>query len=205
MLAANCLYNVEPGVKSFMKPTLKILASCVLFALCLDVLADDDVELPTQRLELREWFGVDHPLQIVEFALNAPAPREAGVLMDEVEKPAYDYGSQRISDPGAGHLSVTMSLLSGQPSLLLEEETDLDEAWAMNLYEGVAPDQARYCGHHASAPQFGRMADGKVYPASHERPIMDALVDLQYDHSQMPIPGNFQGGLATLLTWWLKL
>jgi len=104
----------------------------------------------------------------------------------EFDKPPYAYGQVKVSDPGPGYLAVTITMLAGEPSILFEEETDLDEVWAASLYEGLAPDQARYAGHHSSSPRFGHMPDGTIYLPSHARGEVEAAVDLQYQRPQTP-------------------
>src|SRR5262249_13058045 len=108
----------------------------------------------------------------------------------DFEKPLYSYGSLKISDPGSGFLRVTITVLAGQPSILVEEDTDLDEVWAMNLYNGLQPDRAQYRGHYSTDPKFGHLPDGSIYPLSHTRTHSrgepDAIVDLQYKTPQVP-------------------
>jgi len=107
-------------------------------------------------------------------------------LRYEFDKPAYAYGQQKISAPGLGYLAVTVTLVAGAPSILFEEETDLEEVWAANFYEGLAPDRARYCGHHSTNPKFGHLPNGAIYPPSHARGAVEATVDLQFQRSQTP-------------------
>ena len=108
----------------------------------------------------------------------------------DFEKPAYTYGNQKISDSGPGYLAVTLTLLADQPSILIEEETDLEEVWSINFYVGLAPDQAQYQGHHSTDPKLGHMPDGSLYLANHLRKHYrgepDATVDLQYLRPQTP-------------------
>jgi hypothetical protein len=101
-------------------------------------------------------------------------------------KPEYIYGKTRISDAGPGYLAVTMTLLANQPSIFIEEETDVDEVWSLNAYDGVSPNQGRYSGFVASEPRFGHLPDGSVFPADKKHGETEALVDLQYDHPQLP-------------------
>jgi hypothetical protein len=96
------------------------------------------------------------------------------------DKPVYQYGNQIISKAGSGFYSCKIKVEAGQPSFLFEEETDLDIVWAVNLYEGLTPDQARYRGHHSSSVELGREPDGRRYRSTPERGGLDALVDLSY-------------------------
>ena len=76
------------------------------------------------------------------------------------DKPAYAYGRQKLSEAGPGSLTVTMTMEAGQPSVLFEEETDLEEVWAANFCDGLHADQARYSGHAATNPKFGHLLNG---------------------------------------------
>ncbi|MGA2134377.1 MAG: hypothetical protein ABSH50_18960 [Bryobacteraceae bacterium] len=81
---------------------------------------------------------------------------------------------------GAGFYRSTIELQSGQPSILIEDDTDTDLRYALNIYSGLEPDQARYRGHHSTSIDNGREPDGRQYRQSHERPEMDAIRDLDY-------------------------
>ena len=121
---------------------------------------------------------------------------EAGPLKAAVEirylfdKQEYLAGTQKVSDPGHGYLTVRMTLVSGHSSILFEEETNLDEVWAMNVYNNLEPNQAQYKGHHASAAKFGHLSDGSVYPPSHlrndPRGAPDAIVNVEYQRPRPP-------------------
>ncbi len=101
-------------------------------------------------------------------------------------KPDYVYGKTRISDAGPGFLAVTMTLLANQPSIYLEEETDVDEVWTLNAYDGIAPNQGRYSGHASTEPRFGHLPDGSIFPSDKKHGETEAIVDLQYDRPQLP-------------------
>lgn len=96
------------------------------------------------------------------------------------EKPVYDYGSTIISNAGLGYYSFTVKAEAGQPSFVFEEDTDLDMIWALNMHEGLNPDQARYRANLSSSVERGREPDGRKYRPWHERAGLDALVDLKY-------------------------
>jgi hypothetical protein len=104
----------------------------------------------------------------------------------DFDKPAYAYGPVHISDPGPGYMIVTITVIIDQPTVLLEEETDLDEVWSFNVWEGLNPNQGSYRGHAATNPLYGHNADGSVYSPQGKGGDTDAIVDLQYDHPQLP-------------------
>ena len=54
----------------------------------------------------------------------------------------------------------------------------MDVRWTLDLGTALKPDQARYQGHHATSVENGFESDGRQYRASHERPNMDAFVNL---------------------------
>ncbi len=95
--------------------------------------------------------------------------------------PELKYGALRLRPAGPAHYTTTFTLEKNQPSVRIETDTDLYSTYSFSLYAGVKPTLLRYQGHHASAPYLGRLADGSVYSPSHERPNMDALVDVSYD------------------------
>ena len=123
----------------------------------------------------------------------------------DFRKPAYAYGQQQISDPGPGYLIVTLTLYAGQPSILIEEETDLDEVWAVNLHDGLAPNQAQYKGHHSTDTELGHMPNGSIYlPAhvrTHYRGEPDATVELQYQRPQLPSYVSSKQSWRLLAVW----
>lgn len=81
---------------------------------------------------------------------------------------------------GEGFYRSTITVQAGQPSILVEEDTDMTLSYSLEVYPEVRPTQARYRGHDANNPANGHEPDGKTYRPSHSRPPMDALVDLQY-------------------------
>jgi hypothetical protein len=156
---------------------------------------------PIQGVRLRDgtWSGLGpnllaaRALKLLDASVEMV---EAGPLKAVVQvrydfdKPQYSYGLVKIADPGPGYLRVTITVLAGQPSILVEEDTDLDEVWAMNLYNGLRPDRAQYNGHHSTDPKFGHLSDGSIYPMARTgKPLRgepDAIVDLQYQTPQVP-------------------
>lgn len=99
----------------------------------------------------------------------------------EFTTPAYYYGQQEIRPAGPGFYTCTIRFEAGQPSVLFEEDTDIEPKWSLDFYEAVRPTNARYRGHHASRAEYGYEADGRTYRQWHERPDLDAQVDLTYD------------------------
>jgi hypothetical protein len=90
-------------------------------------------------------------------------------------------GNQSRLPAGEGHYRSTITVDAGQPSLLIEEDTDMDVSYSLDVYPALHPTQARYRGHHATSAEQGREPDGQTYRPAHERPNMDAVVDLSYN------------------------
>ena len=88
-------------------------------------------------------------------------------------------GQTTALDPAVCKTTITIE--AGQPSILLEQETDVQASYALDLGSGLKLSQARYRGHHSSSKETGYEKDGRVYRASHERPAMDAFFDLPFD------------------------
>ena len=105
-----------------------------------------------------------------------------------IERPSLEYGSKLLIPAGDGFYRSTIEIQAGQPSILIEDDTDTDLRYSLNIYHGLEPDQARYRGHHSTSVENGREPDGRQYRQWHERPAMDAFRDLQY---RTPAPSNY--------------
>jgi hypothetical protein len=115
-----------------------------------------------------------------------------------VEHPDYKYGSVLLARAGRGHYTSTITVQAGQPSILFEEDTDLEMSWSMNLYRELHPSNARYRGHVADRKDYGYAPDGHaLHPRQHNN-ALDAQVDLRYDKPVLP-------GYARSETTWRPL
>jgi len=55
-----------------------------------------------------------------------------------------------------GYYASTITLQAGQPSILIEDDTNKDFTYSLNVYGSIRPDQGRYSSYSAStAPAFG--------------------------------------------------
>lgn len=95
-------------------------------------------------------------------------------------------GAKTLVAAGVGEISTTVTVTAGQPSVLIEEDGDVDSSYSLDLSAGLAPDEARYQGHGATAVEHGRRADGSRYPWAHDRNNEDAFVSLPL----RPSPAN---------------
>ena len=76
--------------------------------------------------------------------------------------------------------TTTIAVVAGQPSILFEEEANLDRSYGIEMFAAVHPTQARYRGHHSDSKAAGYEPDGQVYRMWHARPSLDVQVDLTY-------------------------
>ncbi len=115
---------------------------------------------------------------------------EKGPLVARVKVAyTYDKGLLHSARPewpdvpaGDGPYSVTIELQAGQPSILFEEESEVDIGYRVNITEGLTPTRAQYRGHHANSPEAGHEEDGRIYKyETFQNQRHDALVDLDYD------------------------
>jgi len=114
--------------------------------------------------------------------------------------PELTYGALKLRPAGSAHYNTTFTLERGQPSVLIETDTDLYSSFSFSLHEGVRPTQLRYCGSNASEAKYGRIEDGSKYPVVHSRPGMDAIVDLDYSR---PVEVEWATGDGT--RGWMRL
>jgi hypothetical protein len=167
---------------------------------------------PVQGVLYRDgsWSGVD-PNGVVFLADRLVEMRtrllESGPLKVVVEvsytleHPEYRYGATMLSPAGRGYYTSTITVLAGQPSVLFQEDTNLEMTWSMNLYPGLHPTTARYRGSHADRREYGYEPDGRPLQPSHERKGLDAQVDLQYDRPVLPSYVRTDNTWAPLALW----
>ena len=107
-----------------------------------------------------------------------------------IDRPPLEYGDKVLLAAGQGYYRSTIEIQAGQPSVLIEDDTDADLRYTLDIYRGLEPDQARYRGHHSTSVENGREPNGRQYRQWHERPAMDAIRDLQY---RTAAPSNYNG------------
>jgi len=117
------------------------------------------------------------------------------------ERPEYRYGQTHVADAGPGYYRSTLTVEAGQPVILFEEDTDMDLSYSMDFHAAVHPTHARYRGHHARATEYGAEPDGRVYRASHERPALDAEVELRYDRPVHSSYGSSPDSWRWMAVW----
>lgn len=120
----------------------------------------------------------------------------------DITCPELTYGALKVRPAGPAHYTTTFTLERGQPSVLVETDTDLYSTFGFSLYAGMRPTQLRYCGHNSSDPKYGRIEDGSKYPPAHARPGMDAIVDLDYSK---PVEVGYRTDEGEGMRQWMRL
>jgi hypothetical protein len=152
---------------------------------------------PIQGVRLRDgtWAGMvrggaiadldGNPLRVdamrVTFVERGPLVVTVEVAY-EVPRPTLVYGGSSLVGAGRGSYRAAITVQANQPSVIIEEDTDLDLRWTLDLGAALRPDQARYAGHHATSVDNGFEPDGREYRPWHDRPSpnMDAFVSLPF-------------------------
>jgi hypothetical protein len=89
---------------------------------------------------------------------------------------------------GDGYYRSLITLEMGQPSVLIEDDTDMDLSYNVNVFDAVQPDQGRYRGHSASKVEWGHDQYGNPYPGGLNENPSDAFRDFDYT---MPIYSSY--------------
>lgn len=153
-------------------------------------LSRDPASAPIQAVRLADgrWTGSKpnpllrgHPKEMsVRFIERGPL-----VVCVEVtyrfDRPDLTYGHDLLIPGGEGRYAARITVMAGLPSILIEEDTDTDVAYDLDVYQTIKPNQARYQGHHSSSKQAGYEQDGRQYRMWHARQNCDAFVDFQHD------------------------
>ncbi len=162
---------------------------------------------PIQGLLLRDgtWTAegpnfMDQPALAmnVEFLEKGPLLVRAKVTYRYFRKRVHGNRMPEAIPEGEGNYSQTIELQAGQPSVLFEEDSEVDLTYRINLTKGLFADQARYRGKHASSVEHGRSPDGKLYNMTSKVKDYDALVDLNPDSDR----DRFTGAAFTYLSNW---
>jgi len=96
---------------------------------------------------------------------------------------------KEVIPAGTGPYRSTIEVQAGQPSILIEEYSEVDVSYSVSVYNGLEPTEGRYRGHHATSVDAGRDSKGGQYGAIQTgagvnyvgaRGHEDALISLQY-------------------------
>ncbi len=137
-------------------------------------------------LHSRSWY--DFPKSpappctgMVTTILEQTATKVVVEVVYSFDRPVFEYPDLIYFPAGPGFLKTTITVLDNEPVIMFEEDSDCDVGYSFSIYDGLAPDQARYRGHSASEVQYGRDPEGERYRAWNERAPCDATVDLDYN------------------------
>ncbi len=146
---------------------------------------------PIQGLRFRDgtWTAVgpnymDRPARAMQVEWLERGPLVARVKVSYVFDRAELRGARmpEVIPAGEGPYSTTIEMQAGQPSLLFEEECEVDISYRVNITAGLNPTLAQYRGHHANSVEAGREEDGRIYKYENfANKRHDALVDLNYN------------------------
>jgi hypothetical protein len=119
-------------------------------------------------------------------------PLEVSIEVDySYNRPDLQYGNKVLIPGGQGFYKSTVTIQADSPSVMIEDDTDMDLMYRLNVYPEIEPDQGRYRGHHATSVEFGREPGGIPYRPWNERPSMDAVRDFSYD---LPVYSSYVTG-----------
>jgi len=117
-----------------------------------------------------------------EFLENGPLIQKVRVSYEIERKPCKGNREKTAIEGGKGFYTCTIELQYGQPSIMIEEDTDSDLSYEINLKDDLQADLARYNGHQASSKQFGVDDQGKVY--KNKNANKEAQLQLTYNPKQ---------------------
>ncbi len=132
---------------------------------------------PVQGVRLRDGTWTPGGARL---SLTPPEKAEPKMSVEFLERGPLKTVVQVRYDLGESFSTTTITLEAGQPSVMFEEEANLDRSYAIEFQDAVQPTHARYRGHHSSSKDRGYEPDGQVYRQWHQRPSLDAQVDLGF-------------------------
>lgn len=153
-----------------------------------DISNGKSIPSPIQGIRLHDgtWTALNSKLSV-----DIPGGLQARMTVKFLEKGAlktiiqirYDFeatGDKSTIQPENKFSVTTIDIQSGQPSVIMEEESNIARSYNLEMYDAIHPTIARYRGHHSDSKAAGYEPDGQVYRAWHMRPSLDAQVDLTF-------------------------
>ncbi len=98
-------------------------------------------------------------------------------------KPKFSFEglSYKGGEAGPGYYSAIITIRSGRKSITIEEDSNYDIGYLVDINNGLWADKGRYRGYSSDSPKNGYEPDGKIYRAEHDRRYgLDATVDLDF-------------------------
>jgi hypothetical protein len=169
--------------------------------------ADSSLRVNFPYLDMYQWSSPDaKPVRLYGGGKDAPLPapfKEGGLyyarrvadrryqLRETPDGPLVSFTQTTAADNttslGGIHVilpahpaesTTTFTLQAGQPSVMIEEDSNLDSRYSIDFANEVHPDTGRYRGYRASPSlQAGRAPDGKPY-TNYNYSLTNAEVDL---------------------------
>jgi len=143
----------------------------------------------------------------VELEVSYSYNRPARTFNEDRACATAGLGSAPCTIPGGeGYYKTRIRVDASQPSVLIEDDTDMDFSYNVEFYASVRPNQGRYRGHGADRVDWGREPDGRQYRSMHERPAMDALRDFEYSRSITAGYNTSDSTIQRMSAWspWLR-
>ncbi|MFN3651061.1 MAG: hypothetical protein ACK47B_15915 [Armatimonadota bacterium] len=126
------------------------------------------------------------------------------VVLYRFPRPELRDGERVVAPAGEGFYRCTVELQAGQPSVLVEDDTDVDFSYTLDLYPGLLPTQARYRGARSESPEAGRDESGRKYEGHNGKVATDAIVDLKYDRPRdYPRMGHWHPWIESSGWYWM--
>lgn len=119
---------------------------------------------------------------VVDFPVNTKSEVTATITY-QFNKKEFQYASRRYKggEAGPGYYKCTITVKKGEKSILIEEDSNYDIEYSVDIGNGLWPDKARYRGWSADSEKYGYESPGKVYRSELERGYpQDATVDIDY-------------------------
>jgi hypothetical protein len=96
------------------------------------------------------------------------------------ERPVMRWFDTILRPAGPGFYTSRLTMIAGSPTVQIQESTDTEMQYYLNMHRTIRPTEARYRGHNASTVANGRNEQGTVYTPNRESFPADALFTLNY-------------------------
>jgi hypothetical protein len=129
---------------------------------------------------LRDGNDVLAPKSIETSFIERGPLRVIVLIKYRINRPPLTYGGRQLVSGGEKFYISSLKIEAGQPSILIEEDTNMDLRYTLNIATDLSPNEARYQGGYSSSVANGRYADGRQYKAYADKINADAFVDLPF-------------------------
>jgi hypothetical protein len=119
-------------------------------------------------------------------------------LIYSLEAADWKMQDKLIDKGGAKTYRCRVTVEAGRPSVLVEEESNTNTAWSMNLWKGLKPNMIRKRGHSASEVKYGQNEDGSLYTDGLGK---DGFQPFTIDHLRRPSHQTNDDGFMAVSPW----